>query len=385
MATATQPESRPTLAGPAAVGLGPERWVGVDHPDRAGATDGRDPAEPLVGQGGMVPDPSLLPDTLPTDRLSPTGRPLPALRNELRRVPDLRNAANVASVWLQSFGLIALACWLTPELPLAAALAVWAVTFLLMGRAFACYAILGHEAAHRLLFSNKKLNDLVGGWGVAYPAFVPLAAYRRAHMAHHKDEFGPHEPDLAFYNGYPVEPATLRRRLWRDARGSSGWKNLRALLRALKSESSRPFALPIAVSQLGVVAVLLAIGGWQRWWLYPLLWLAPWMTVWRVINRLRSIGEHGGLMRSNDRRLTTHVVRQNLWARFWMVPFNTGWHLAHHVDAGVPFQHLPLLHAELVDAGWVTEELEYPNYRALWRAMASAPQPASSGVTSPSS
>ena len=105
-----------------------------------------------------------------------------------------------------------------------------------------------------------------------------------------------------------------------------------------------------------------------------MLWLAPWMTVWRVINRLRAIAEHGGMTRSSDRRLTTHVVHQSWLARFWMVPFNTGWHLAHHVDMGVPFRNLPALHAELVDAGWVTPELEYPSYRALWRALSSAPR-----------
>ena len=43
---------------------------------------------------------------------------------------------------------------------------------------------------------------------------------------------------------------------------------------------------------------------------YPVLWLAPWMSVWKVINRLRAIAEHGGMTRSPDRRLTTHHVRQ---------------------------------------------------------------------------
>jgi hypothetical protein len=35
-----------------------------------------------------------------------------------------------------------------------------------------------------------------GRWLVAYPSFVPLEGYRRGHFAHHKDEFGPNEPDL---------------------------------------------------------------------------------------------------------------------------------------------------------------------------------------------
>jgi fatty acid desaturase len=319
--------------------------------------------------GGMAPPVEALPAVLPTERLNGRGMPTGALRNGLRRIPNGRNVANVVSVWLQSFGLVALVCALTPRLPLAAALAVWAITFLLMGRIFASYAILAHEAAHRLLFSKKKLNDAVGRWAVAYPAFVPLDVYRRGHFAHHRDEFGPAEPDLQLYQGYPIPRASFVRKLRRDALGVSGWKNLRGLLLAFGSPAARPVATRILVAQVGVVAVLLAIGGWGRWWLYPLLWLAPWMTVWRVINRLRSIAEHGGMLRSPDRRLTTHVVRQSWLARFWMVPFNTGWHLAHHVDMGVPFQNLPRLHRELVASGWVTESLEHPTYRSLWRSM----------------
>jgi len=97
------------------------------------------------------------------------------------------------------------------------------------------------------------------------------------------------------------------------------------------------------------------------------------MTSWRVINRLRSIAEHGGMQRSKDRRQTTHHVRQSRVASFVIVPFNTGWHLAHHVDMGVPWRNLPRLHAELEASGWVTPDITYPSYRALWRALSSRP------------
>ena len=66
-------------------------------------------------------------------------------------------------------------------------------------------------------------------------------------------------------------------------------------------------------------------------------------------------------------------MRQRPLARFWMVPYNTGWHLAHHVDIGIPYRNLPALHRELEAAGWVTPDFVYPNYRALWRALASRP------------
>ena len=316
----------------------------------------------------MVPPSAVLPDVLPTDRLGPNGMPLPGVREGLRGIHDGRNTANVALVWLEPAAMLALVCWWTPGLPLPMAVLVWALAFLLMGRTFARLSILGHEAAHRLLFSNQRTNDLVGAWLCDYPAFVPFEAYRRQHMAHHRDELGPDEPDLNLYRGYPSGRASFLRKLARDACGISGWKNLRPLFLALGRPSARPTALRIIDVQLALFVVMWIASG--RWWLWPVMWLAPWMTVWRVFNRLRGVAEHGGMERSDDRRRTTHVVRQTRAARFFIVPFNTGWHLAHHTDMGVPFQDLPALHRELVDAGWVTEGLEYRNYTALWTALA---------------
>lgn len=312
--------------------------------------------------GTMRPDPSLLVEVLPTQRLGPTGRPVGDLREELYRIPDAANALHVAGLWVQSVGLLALAGWWDHPLG-------WVLAFLLMGRSFARFAILAHEAAHRLLFSNRRLNDWVGAWLVAYPGFVPLEAYRRGHMAHHKEEFGPNEPDLMLYAGYPIPKDSWQRKLRRDAFGSSGWKNLRLLLRAATSQRSRPIALRILAWQVALIPILWLVTG--RWWAYPLMWLLPWMTVWRVLNRLRAVAEHGGMGASPDRRLTTHHVRQGFWARFWMVPFNTGWHLAHHVDIGVPFSRLPALQRELEDAGYVPPGLTWPSYAALWRHAAS--------------
>ena len=289
----------------------------------------------------MVPRADVLPDVLPTERLTEAGRPTPALRAQLRRIPDARNAVTVAGALLQTFGLIAVAAWIDRPL-------VWVIAFVLMARGFALLGILGHEAAHRLLFSRRPLNDFVGKWLLSYPGFVPIDIYRRSHMAHHRDEMGPEEPDLGLYAGYPIKRDSFRRKLTRDALGISGWKNLKGLFRGLRRPPFRSVALQILAVQIVLLGAFTA-AGWPQ--LYFLLWLAPWMTGWRVINRLRAIAEHGGMIRSTDRRCTTHHVRQGLLARFWMVPYNTGWHLAHHVDMGVPWRNLPAFHAELERAG----------------------------------
>jgi fatty acid desaturase len=309
----------------------------------------------------MVPTDELLPDVLPTDRLTAQGRMVPELRASLRRIPNLRNAITVVGALLQTFGVIALAAWIDQPL-------VWIMAFVLMCRGFGLLGILGHEAAHRLLFGNRRINDSVGRWLLSYPAFVPLDIYRRSHMAHHRDEMGPDEPDRNLYEGYPISRDSFRRKLTRDAVGISGWKNLRGLFRGLRRLQSRRVAAAILAVQ-ALLLVGFTVAGWPQ--LYFLLWLAPWLTGWRVINRLRAIAEHGGMARSSDRRCTTHHVRQRPLARFWMVPYNTGWHLAHHVDSGIPFRNLPRLHRELEAAGWVPAPLEYPSYVALWRTLAS--------------
>ena len=309
----------------------------------------------------MIPSEELLPDVLPTERLMAGGKAVPEIRAELRRIPNARNAVAVVGVYLQSFGVMALAVWIGQW---------WAylLCFLLMGRAIAAFASLSHEAAHRLLFSRKQVNDWVGRWVVGYPAFISTDLYRRGHLAHHRDEFGPDEPDMNLYRGYPVSRASLRRKLTRDLFGQSGWKNLKSLFRGLKYDGTRVHAVRILVVQAVIFGVFAALG---QWWLYWVMWFLPWMTLWRVTNRLRAIAEHGGMERSKDRRRTTHSVRQHLAARFLMVPYNIGWHLAHHVDMGVPWKHLPAYHRELVASGWVPEGLEYRNYPALWRKLGS--------------
>jgi fatty acid desaturase len=316
--------------------------------------------------GGMVLPRELLLPGRETTRVRPDGRPQADFRAELRRIPSLRNALSVVGLYAQT-GLV---LWATIRFgPWA-----WPVGFVLMGRAHAQFASLMHEAAHRLLFADRRINDFVGRWFLGYPSFTSTDAYRRVHMAHHRQEFGPDEPDIPLYIGYPIGQSSLRRKLVRDATGRTGLRLLRDQLRGFRSPQPRVRRTlwKIAAVQAVLLAASIAAGYPL---VYPLLWFLPYLTVWRVINRLRSIAEHGGLEASTDRRITTHSVTQHPVARFLLVPYNIGWHLAHHVDAGVPFRNLPRYHRAMVDSGYVGPGVEYPSYPAIWRALAAEPRP----------
>src|SRR5690349_15046964 len=125
-----------------------------------------------------LPAPALLPDVLPTERLTASGMPAPALRARLRRISNPRSVLTVLGCLAQTFGVVAAAAWLNMW---------WAylLAFVWMMRGHALLNILAHEAAHHLLFTRGRVNDAVGRWLLAYPTLQAMKAYRRAHAAHH--------------------------------------------------------------------------------------------------------------------------------------------------------------------------------------------------------
>jgi fatty acid desaturase len=311
----------------------------------------------------MIPEHALLVAPAADARVNAQGKPVPEFREALRRIPSWRNAFTVVMLYAVTIGIIWFAVWANNPI-------VWILAFLAMGPVICRFNILMHEAAHRLLFANRRANDFVGRWFLGYPVFAPTDLYRRGHMAHHREEFGPNEPDIPLYRGYPIQRDSMRRKLTRDALGITGVKLMRGLFRGLRSDNAaiRKHAWSILATQI-VILGLFTLAGHP--WLYLFLWLLPDLTVWRVMNRLRAIAEHGGMQRSDDRRETTHAVKQSWLARATIVPYNTGWHLAHHVDSGIPFRALRPFHDELVRSGYVQPGLEYPSYFALWRKLAS--------------
>jgi fatty acid desaturase len=325
---------------------------------------------PVAGEsglrlGGMAPTIDSLPHVIENPSISANGRPAPELRAELRRIPSLLNAWSVLWCYGQNILILAAAVHINH-------IATWLIAFLLMGRMHAQFASLMHEAAHRLLFKHRGANDWVGNWLLGFPVITSTPAYRRVHMAHHREEFGPDEPDIPLYANYPITAASFRRKLLRDITGQTGIKLFRNQLRGFRSPDVRVrrTLLKMTLVQGIVIAAFYAAG---HPWLYLTMFVLPYFTLWRVINRLRSIAEHGGLRADDDRRIATHSVAQHPIARFYLVPYNIGFHLAHHVDAGVPFRHLPKYHALLRKSQYVDDSYEYPSYGALWKAASGFP------------
>jgi len=165
-----------------------------------------------------------------------------------------------------------------------------------------------------LLFANRKLNDFVGRWFLGYPCFAPIDLYRRGHMAHHREEFGRTSRTSRCTPATRSSATPMRRKLTRDALGITGFKLMRGLFAAWRAPSGavKRQAWSILGTQVVILGLFTLAG---NPWLYLFLWLLPDLTVWRVMNRLRSIAEHGGMRASEDRRNHHAHVRQSWAAR----------------------------------------------------------------------
>ena len=314
----------------------------------------------------MVPDASVFTQIDGNDKILTNGHPTSQWRTELRHIPNFRNAISVTSIYVQTVFII----WVALELhnPI-----TYVIAFLLMGRAHAQLLALMHESVHRLLFRNRKLNDFAGRWLLGYMSFVNTDGYRYVHMAHHREEFGPNEPDIPLYANYPITRASFWRKMRRDGLGSTGFRMLRGQFMSLFKTDPQQLNTQRKIFSLHAVLLILSVI-FVNPWVYVMLWLVPYITVWRVMNRLRSIAEHGGLRADDDRRVTTHSVKQHLFSSFYFVPFNLGWHIAHHTDSGIPFRSLPKYHRQLQASGFVTDAYQYSSYLAIWRALRSRPE-----------
>ena len=125
------------------------------------------------------------------------------------------------------------------------------VALLVIGARQLGFAILMHEAAHRTLFCNRRLNDWVGNWLCAFPIWSDLRPYRPYHLQHHAKTWTADDPDLGLANPFPITRASLARKVWRDLSGQTGWKRLKATVRR-----DLPSAIRIGVVERVPVAAI---------------------------------------------------------------------------------------------------------------------------------
>jgi len=268
----------------------------------------------------------------------------------------LRERSDLMGTWLvlHAWGVIALAMALFVFWPNPLS---FLVAVVIIGNRQLGLAILMHDAAHRALFKNTRLNDTLGAFLCGWPVGASLHLYRPYHLSHHRHTQQKDDPDLILSAPFPITPQSFWRKMRRDILGITGvqrrleffrqemgndpstwqrWKNL--------FNAEKYFLL----SNLFILGVTATAG---VWWAYFALWLLPLLTWYQVISRVRNIAEHAVVGDNDDRLRNTRTTRTHWCMRLVVAPYWVNYHLEHHLLVFTPCWKLPAAHRMLVEQG----------------------------------
>ena len=288
-----------------------------------------------------------------------------ALPKELVQELTRRSAWRASLAILHDATIIALA--------ITAALSWWPnplvilVAVLVIGTRQHALFVIAHDAAHYLLYENRRLNDLVGR-AAATVQGLSMCTYRVIHRLHHNNLYGELDPDTALHGGYPRGKGYLIRKLLKDLSGCTAWKTYayflggapalntqtNVALRPLDDTSSKlkEEARGDRNTVIAFHIVLLALFASTGYLVeYLVLWILPLVTVVQAILRLRAIAEHGA---TTDFSSPLTAARTNVapaWLEWLLFPHQVNYHIEHHLYASVPHYNLPRLHREMSARG----------------------------------
>ena len=307
-----------------------------------------------------------------------------ALPRELVQELTRRSFWRATAAVVHDFAVLALAIW--------AGLYFWpnplvlvACIFLIGTRQHALFVI-AHDAAHYLLYENRRLNDAVGRL-CAMLQGLSMCTYRVIHRMHHNNLYGELDPDTALHGGYPRGKAYLVKKLLKDLSGFTAWKtyayflggapalntSTNVALRPLDDTSAklRDEARTDRNIVVAFHVLMLALFAWSGHLLqYLVLWVVPLVTVVQAILRLRAIAEHGA---TTDFSSPLTAARTNVapaWLEWLIFPHHVNYHIEHHLYASVPHYHLPRLHREMVKRGVLEGAEVIPFRRTLGKIFA---------------
>lgn len=265
----------------------------------------------------------------------------------------------------------------------------YVLSIILLAGAHVGLAILMHDASHRALFANTRVNEWVGEWLCAKPIFQSLEGYRSYHMAHHRLAGTTEDPDLVMTQNYPISRASFRRKILRDISGISGIKTYvgLTLMHAEQLEymlngqvipnPNKPRGF-LAISKTLIknlyafvftnLIIFAALWALHTPWLYA-LWVIAQFFPFQVFLRVRQIADHAVVPDSLSKNPLLHArsTTATWWEKMLFAPHHEHYHLEHHLVPTAPSWNLPKLHQILIEANALPEGSQSHGYAAVLR------------------
>jgi fatty acid desaturase len=293
----------------------------------------------------------------------------------------LKGVALIIHAWALIFAAMAVFAWWPNPLTFLLAVAIIA------GRQLGL-SILMHEGAHGLIASDARANMWLSQWLCAYPVLLDTVAYRKYHLKHHANTQQPDDPDLVLSAPFPITRKSFRRKVVRDLTGRTGLQQRLGQFRAALGKPAQPFRQRLAhfrdqlgrqlIANAALFAGLAAAG---HWYLYPLLWVVPLVTVYQLFLRIRNIAEHAMVPDDSDPFRNARTTLAGPLARLFLAPYWVNYHVEHHLLMWVPCYNLPVMHRFLQD-GPLGECIEVKrNYAEILKLAVSRPDGDDDGGT----
>ena len=205
---------------------------------------------------------------------------------------------------------------------------------------------------------------------------------------HHAKTGTEGDPDLSLTKPFPLTKSSFRRKVWRDLSGRTGWTQLvqtfrrdvgltkrrtqrnQGLKSGQKPDTGWHKLVPVVITNAVIFAVPAAFG---RPELY-LLWVVSLLTTYRLVLRIRAIGEHAMAGPADDPLRNTRTTLVSWWERLFLAPNFVNYHLEHHLLMTVPHYNLPKMHRMLRDKGLLEDALVSRGYAEVLRRAVSKPE-----------
>jgi fatty acid desaturase len=226
-----------------------------------------------------------------------------------------------------------------------------------------------HEGAHRSLVPSARWNDRIGNALAGVFFMLPMAVYRASHFAHHRS--------AAFFTGDDPETTFLevrsrrafRRALAEDLTGITIVKQY-ARFRAAQNDGEAGLGLRVAF-----LVTLLALFGFAVWigrWDVVVLYYGTLVTLYPMLNRLRTYGQHVRIEADGAARLAGSTASRTIDAGWWDRLVWTSprllYHFEHHHHPFLPWRALPSICAHAGDENEYTRH-RIGTLRAMYRGL----------------
>lgn len=237
---------------------------------------------------------------------------------------------------------------------------VYIISVIIIATRQQALGVLSHDVVHFRFLNNRKLADIIGNIFMTWPLFFTIPGYRSMHLRHHSKVNTDEDPDWVRRKGksdwvYPMTKRKLYTMLFLDISGLNLYQNIQKIFLPKTDKKLKEDFKSAGTSYYISMGLYYFIGAviityFQAWNMFLIYWVVPYFTFFKLIKRLRAVGEHFGIPSEDIKEITRTTLCHPI-EEFIFSQHQINYHIEHHRWAGIPFYNLPKLHKFLEQSG----------------------------------